>query len=108
MKNNVEKRACPRMPLNCDIGFEITLFEEKGQIRTIKTRGYGLDISSNGIGMLSPCAFSKGEVIRVILPKSIMKSESPVFAEVLWSKVEGETCRAGLRFLINNKTIRGN
>lgn len=104
--NNIERRICSRKPLNCDISFEITLFEGEGKIKTIKTRGYGIDISSNGIGMLSPCAFSEGEVIKLMLPKSIAKSGYPIFAEVLWSKIEGEACRAGLRFLTNNKAIK--
>jgi hypothetical protein len=80
MEEMQEKRAFERKPLNCDVGFEMNIFDKDGVVKSVKTTGYGLDISSNGIGMITSCLFEKGEVIgvrhvpsHIILPQSLYK-----------------------------------
>jgi hypothetical protein len=94
----MEKRSYERRQFNNELNIEISIFEPEG-VKNIRCSSWGIDISSKGIGILAPCIVDKGDVIKVFLPFSIVKSEMPVFAEVMWSKIEGESCRAGLRFL---------
>jgi hypothetical protein len=106
MEKMQEKRAFERKPLNCEVGFEMNIFDKDGVVKSVKTTGYGLDISSNGIGMITSCLFEKGEVIGIILPENLIKIKVPVLAEVMWARVEGEACRAGFRFLLNKNIVK--
>lgn len=99
MEKAFENRVVERTAFNQPVKFEMSIMES-GRINNIRCDGQGVDISPNGLGMISACAFYKGEVLKLALPVDIVKTAMPVFAEVMWSKIENESCRVGLKFLM--------
>lgn len=94
----MEKRYAKRIEFKKPVGFEINIMRS-GKTKNIKCKGWGVDISSYGIGAIAPCFFDNGEVLKMHLPAENVTTEVPVFAEVVWAKIENEKCRLGLRFL---------
>lgn len=99
MEKAFEKRLGERTAFNHPVGFEMSIMES-GRINNIRCDGYGIDISPNGLGMISACSFYKGEILKLSLPVDVVKTAMPVFAEVMWSSIENESCRVGLKFLM--------
>jgi len=94
----MEKRSAERIKFEKPVGLEISIMAS-GQVNNIKCNGLGVDVSSYGVGAIAPCFFDSGEVVKVYMPVGNAKTEMPVFAEVIWAKVEDEKCRLGLKFL---------
>ncbi len=94
----MEKRSVERVAFNRTVGFEV-LFMDSGEVKKIKCKGMGIDINSSGLGVISPCFFDSGELIKVYIPVLDIDTYVPLFAQVIWSRVENEKCRFGVRFL---------
>ncbi len=62
-------------------------------------RGEAVDISTDGLGLLSEYPLIQGMVVRLALPVEGAGTSVPVFAEVSRAVPFRNLCRAGLRFL---------
>ncbi len=99
MEKAFQNRLVERTAFSQPVRFEMSIMEA-GRINNIKCDGQGVDISPNGLGMISACSFYKGEILKLSLPVNIVKTTMPVFAEIMWSRIENESCRVGLKFLM--------
>ena len=79
---------------------QLSLLQEKSGILKIKEKkGQGIDISSQGLGILTPLALKAGEVLKVSLPSRTDGTFLPVFSQVVWAKKQNKEYRVGLQFL---------
>ncbi len=61
--------------------------------------GRGIDISSDGVGLVSDSPLREATVVRLSVPVPALGITLPVFAEVAWTGSDADPKRAGLRFL---------
>lgn len=79
---------------------QLSLLKEKsGILKIIEKNGQGIDISSQGLGILTSLALKGGEVLKVSLPARTRGTFLPVFSQVVWVKKQDREYRAGLQFL---------
>ncbi len=91
------KRSSERRVFNQAISFEI--YDRESKVKNVRIDGFGVDISSNGIGLTTEYSVKKGDVLSVYLSVNEIGTTLPVFAEVLWVNPVDSSFRAGLRFL---------
>ncbi len=68
-------------------------------VKHVQNEGLCVDISDDGMGLLTENALHKGQVIEVYLPANKTMIKLPVFAEVVWSTPVVDNFRSGLKFL---------
>lgn len=84
---------------NKTICFQLSIVKPS-QLQSIPFSGLGIDISEDGLGLITEFIFQKGDVLKLLIPANeITTPTAPVFAEVIWTKYVGENFRTGLRFL---------
>jgi hypothetical protein len=93
-----EKRLKIRSPFNQPISFDM-IDVESDILGNISNTGIGVDISEDGLGMISDYTFKKAQVVKLHLPLQEMDRPFSVFAEVMWSRPANSHFRIGLRFL---------
>lgn len=98
MKRYSEKRISRRTQFRQPIVFEM-IVHHADLLENSELTGRGIDVSSGGIGLASPCPMTKGEVVKVSFPVNEGRMRVPVFTEVMWTVSAGGQWRAGLRFL---------
>jgi len=98
MKGGVEKRASPRRAFERPIQFDLNFVDSQGLI-TIEQEGSGVDISENGLGLITAYPLKRDEVLRLHFPVDAVETTLPVFAKVAWAKLVEKRFRVGLEFL---------
>lgn len=98
MRAGEEKRTSPRSPFERPIQFDLNYVDAQGLI-TIEQEGSGVDISQNGLGLLTAYPLKKDEVLRLHFPMDAVEATLPVFAKVAWAKLLDKRFRVGLEFL---------
>jgi hypothetical protein len=89
-----KKRLKIRGPFKQSIPFDMIDI-----LGNISHTGTGVDISEDGLGMVSDYTFEKAQLVKLHLPLQEMDRPFSVFAEVMWSMPAKNHFRAGLRFL---------
>jgi hypothetical protein len=92
------KRKIPRQEFFETIPLSI-LQKTSGILKIDEKNGQGIDISSQGLGILTRSAFKKGDVLKVSLPARTDGTFLPVFSQVVWVERQDKEYRAGLQFL---------
>jgi hypothetical protein len=98
MEQNIEKRKLDRASFSYPVLFEIN-GTKSGLSNTARREGYGLDISSSGIGILTDRLLSPGDVVKLYIPLGDTKTIIPTTSEVRWAGGEEGRYRLGLKFL---------
>jgi hypothetical protein len=98
MEQNMEKRKLDRVPFSYQVLYEINSMKSSPS-NTIRGEGYGLDVSSSGIGILADRLLSPGDVVKLYIPLGSTKTIIPTTSEVRWTVVEDGRYRLGLKFL---------
>jgi len=76
--------------------------QERGSEANVHFEVQGSDVSSGGIGIVTPQPLKIGEVVKVAYPLDVPGGGVmlPVFAEVVWTREVEGIGRTGLRFLM--------
>ena len=98
MEQNIEKRKLDRVSFSYPVLFEIS-GTKSSLSNTLRSEGYGLDISSSGIGILTDRLLSPGDVVKLYIPLGNTNTIIPTTSEVRWTGVEDGRYRLGLKFL---------
>jgi len=98
MELNIEKRKLDRASFSYPVLFEIN-GAKSSPSNTIRSEGYGLDISSSGIGILTDRLLTPGDVVKLYIPLGNTNTIIPTTSEVRWTGVEAGRYRLGLKFL---------
>lgn len=98
MEQNIEKRKLDRASFSYPVLFEIN-GTTSSLSNTLRGEGYGLDISSSGIGILTDRLLSKGDVVKLYIPLGDTNTIIPTTSEVRWAGIQDGRCRLGLKFL---------
>jgi hypothetical protein len=98
MEQNIEKRKLDRVPFPSTIHYEID-GTKSSPSNTIRGEGYGLDVSSSGIGIITDRLLSPGDVLKLYIPLGNTKTIIPTTSEVRWVGIKGGRCRLGLKFI---------
>lgn len=93
----MERRAAERKTFNEPVEFELIAIES-GACRRAVCDALGLNINSQGLGLLTSCPLVMGMVLRLAVPAR-GNAAVPVFAEVAWSDPIDGSFHAGVRFL---------
>jgi hypothetical protein len=98
MEQKIEKRKLDRVPFSYPVLYEINSTNSDPS-NTIRGEGYGLDVSSSGIGILTDRLMSPGDVVKLYIPLGSTNTIIPTSSEVRWIEIKGGRCRLGLKFL---------
>ena len=98
MFSRKDQRTLERKPYSHRIDLEVSDLEAE-KPRSLKVTGKALDISSNGIGLLTEAPLNRGEVIKIYIPIAFLKAVLPSFSEVRWVQHTKRHYRVGLQFL---------
>jgi hypothetical protein len=98
MEQNIEKRKLDRTAFSYPVLFEIK-GTKSGLSCTTRSEGYGLDISSSGIGILTDRLLSPGDVVKLYIPLGSTNTIIPTTSEVRWTGVKEGRYRLGFKFL---------
>ena len=98
MPSESEKRTIPRRDFSQPVHLKCTR-EKSGQIELIEKFCQGIDITSNGLGILTDLPFKKGDVLKVTIPSKVDDAFLPVFSRVAWARKQNDGFRVGLQFL---------
>jgi hypothetical protein len=71
-----------------------------GSFETFQLKAVGVDINSNGIGVLTDKPLNPGGVVKLYLPLGDPKTMIPTFSEVRWTRKSDENYRMGLHFIV--------
>ena len=98
--HGVETRLSQRTSFRKTVEIALSAVEatQKGNVSSSR-RGYGIDISSTGMGLEINFVPEIGSILSLHVPLSDADIKMPVLAQVQWVVSEGERHRAGLRFL---------
>ena len=96
-KVHSDQRRSRRSSFGQPVAF--ALCKPEGNPRIIGNIGFGVDISSGGLGVTTGYPLKKGDVLNIQLPVLDSATVLPVFSEVIWSIPASEEYRVGLRFL---------
>lgn len=73
--------------------------QKEGAFQTIQLKGQAMDISPNGLGVMTDKYMEQGQVVRVYLPIGSSETIVPSFSEVRWVKTTEGKYRIGLQFI---------
>ena len=71
-----------------------------GSFGPVQFRAVGVDVNSNGIGILTEKPISPGGVVKVYLPLGDPKTMIPTLSEVRWTRKSEGNYRMGLHFIV--------
>ena len=71
-----------------------------GSFGPVQFRAVGVDVNSNGIGILTEKPISPGGVVKVYLPLGDPKTMIATLSEVRWTRKSEENYRMGLHFIV--------
>ena len=92
------QRGLQRETLGNPVSFDLKRMAS-GRWENIQGQGQGIDVSSKGLGFVTPIPLNKGEILCLNFPVISPNTTLPVFSEVRWSRQEGEHYRVGVAFL---------
>ena len=98
MEHHIEKRKLDRSSFSYPVLFEMK-GTKSGLSNTTRSDGYGLDISSSGIGILTDRLLSPGDVVKLYIPLGSTNTIIPTSSEVRWTGAQEGRFRLGLKFL---------
>ena len=98
MEPKGEKRRIQRSHFSQSIRLDL-IQEESDQINNRHFSVQGVDISSQGLGIVVPFPLHQGQVLRISIPAKETTAFLPVFSEVRWVRVTDGEYRLGLEFL---------
>ncbi|GAB6162215.1 hypothetical protein JCM12298_13740 [Desulfothermus naphthae] len=93
-----EKRSSKRRKFKKPVYVEQSILENQNP-KVIKYVCQGIDISQNGIGLISKHYLKEGSIVRVIFFPTKKEEEFFTFAKTVWSKKIHGSYRVGLNFL---------
>jgi hypothetical protein len=99
MDKTTEKRRLERKVFSNPILIECNE-QNTGSLRPLQLRGMGIDIHSDGIGILADQTIDPGGVVKLYLPLGDPKTVIPTFSEVRWTRPSEGRYRIGLHFII--------
>jgi hypothetical protein len=73
---------------------------DSGCFGPVQLRADGIDINSNGIGILAEKPINPGGVVKLYLPLGDPKTMIPTFSEVRWTRPSEGSYRMGLHFIV--------
>jgi hypothetical protein len=97
-KMEQESRKIARKHFSEEIHFESMLTGENRK-GIVYRNGSSTDISSGGLGLITPYESTKGEILKLLIPFKALDITVPVFAEVMWTQPFEQHYKAGLMFL---------
>jgi hypothetical protein len=94
-----DKRRLERGPFSSPVLIECN-DPEHGSLEPIQLRAVGIDINSNGIGILTEKPINPGGVVKLFLPLGDPKTMIATFSEVRWTMPLEGNYRIGLHFIV--------
>jgi hypothetical protein len=73
---------------------------DSGSSRPVRLEASGIDINSNGIGLLAAKPINPGGVVKLYLPFGDPPTMIPTFSEVRWMRPSAGSYRIGLFYII--------
>ena len=98
MTKKYGNRQSEREALSQTLTFEMSGVLD-GRLRNTTVRGLCRDVSSVGMGIVTPQPLREGDVLKLHVPLRAVRADLPVYAEVVWSRSDNGNFRSGLRFL---------
>jgi len=98
MNTPEDKRKFPRTAYENRILFELSAIGA-GELMPVVQEGRGVDISEDGLGLLTDYPLKKDEVVKLHFPLDASRTKLPVFARVAWSRSIQKRFRVGMQFL---------
>ena len=95
---NKSTRANLRKKFSRPVCVEIVGMAE-GRMQNIRINGDCMDMSHDGMCIITGCALNQGAVLKLCFPVTDVEESLPVFTEVVWSRRIDKRYVAGLRFL---------
>jgi hypothetical protein len=99
MEKTPDKRKLERGPFSYPVLIEYN-DPDSGSFGPVQLRAGGVDINSNGIGILAEKPVNPGGVVKVYLPLGDPKTMIATFSEVRWTKKSEGNYRMGLHFIV--------
>lgn len=97
MEKNGEKRSYGRKIICQTLRLEMSV-TKYGQCENMPENGLGVDISHEGIGVITEYLLEEGNLLKLYFPVAETKTNLPVYAQVMWAMPANGKFRAGLRF----------
>ena len=98
MKTQAEKRRSARSAYENRIQFELSSIAAE-ELMPVKREAVGVDISEEGIGLITNYPLKKDEVLKLYFPLNSIRTTLPVFARVAWATSVEKRFRVGMQFL---------
>jgi hypothetical protein len=98
MGETEERRANPRTPYLKPVLLDL-IVNDSECLKNIAHEASGVDISKNGLGLLSGHPLKENDVLSLRIQIENGIAALPVFAKVAWATPAQDRYRAGLRFL---------
>ncbi len=98
MRYRSERRSKARKSFRRSILIE-RVVSQSDRISHIHQNGTCLDISEDGLGLTAAVSLRRGELVKLFIPASTVRTTVPVFSEVIWARPTNGDFRTGLRFL---------
>jgi hypothetical protein len=73
---------------------------DSGGLGPVQLQGVGVDINSNGIGILTKKPINPGGVVKIYLPLGDPKTMIATLSEVRWTRPLEGNYRMGLHFIV--------
>ena len=99
MEQQPDKRQLERVPFPYSVLIECN-DPDLGSFGPVQFQGDGVDINSNGIGILTEKPINPGGVIKVYLPLGDPKTMIATLSEVRWTSPAEGNYRMGLHFIV--------
>jgi hypothetical protein len=94
-----DKRHLERGPFSYQVLIECN-DPDSGSFGPVQLRAEGIDINSNGIGILTEKPINPGGVVKVYLPLGDPKTMIATLSEVRWTRPSEGNYRMGLHFIV--------
>jgi hypothetical protein len=98
MNKKPDKRQLERGPFSFPVLLECN-DPDSDRFEPVHLRAVGVDINSNGIGVLTEKPINPGGVVKLYLPLGDPKTMIPTFSEVRWTRPTEGNYRMGLHFI---------
>ena len=99
MDQTTDKRQMERGPFDYPVLIECN-DPNSGCFAPVQLRADGVDINSNGIGILTEKMINPGRVVKVYLPLGDTKTMIATLSEVRWASPLEGNYRMGLHFIV--------
>jgi hypothetical protein len=99
MDNTPDKRQLERRLFSYPVLIECNN-PDSGRFEPVQLRAVGVDINSNGIGILNEKPIKPGGVVKLYLPLGDPTTTIPTLSEVRWTRPLEGNYRMGLHFIV--------